>query len=566
MRNVRNEVKLLHVAIIVTTGIIAYLCCTSAGFLSLDDVDLVQGLTTSEFSLHRLLFSGAGEYFRPLPFISYASDAHLFGGGAAWFHGVNLAIHLLNGILVYLLMLYLGGESDRNTFAALTAALIFTLHPLNTEAVMWVSARPDLLCCFFSLISLILMCQIKEYPRFLSLGCLFLAYLFSLFSKESSIFLLLVVPLYLLCEGRKQEWKKVVLITAPFFAAVLVWLFLRSGKKAVLDSGISKVLTTVVVTNQDHTKFLNTLAAYGFYLKKLILPFPLNFAIVDFNKTIAFTVLSLSAVVAVYLFGRNRLSRLPLLMVFAGIAPPVAAYVAKLPWTPFAERYLYLPMVGFSLLLALLVFNIPKMSRILPVSLALLLAIPTIYRVSLWADPVAFWNDIVVKSPRFSRSYVCLATALFEVRDYDAAERSLDKARAMGYDEVPLWDNLAAVYYAKRDYPRYEDAMIKLASISPDPGGIYIKLIGNITSIPESEMDRRTVYDKAIGYYLKILEKNPSFHLSYYNIGKLYLAMGERENAAHYLGLFLSKAKNDPLRPFARKMLDRITSATGLSG
>ena len=566
MNNDRKYVTLLHVAIIATAGIMAYLCCMAADFLGLDDVDLVQGLGSTDFSFHRLLFSGAGEYFRPLPFITYLADARLFGGGAAWFHGVNLAIHLLNGILVYFLMLHMGKESKRHTYPALTAALIFTLHPLNTEAVMWVSARPDLLCCFFSLLSLILICQIKESPRFLSLCCLFLAFLFSLFSKEASITLPLVVPLYLLCESGKQEWKKVVLISAPFFAVTVLWLFLRGGNKAVLDRGIRKVVTTVVASNQDHSKFLDMVAAYGFYLKKLIYPFPLNFAIVDFNKTVAFMVLALSAVAALFLVVRDRLSRLPILLIFTGIVPPVAAYVAKLAWTPYAERYLYLPMVGFSLLLAMLVYNIPNMPRILPVGLAILLAIPTIYRVSLWADPVAFWNDIVVKSPRFSRSYVCLATALSNVHDYDAAERNLDKAQAMGYDQVPLWENLAAVYYAKRDYPRYEAAMVKLTAISPDPTGVYIKLIGNMTRIPERQMDRRTAYGKAIGYYSKILEKNPSFYLSYYNIGKLYWVMGEHEHAARYLELFLTKTKNDPMQPFARKILDRIAAATGSSG
>jgi tetratricopeptide (TPR) repeat protein len=554
-------------AIIPVAGIIAYLCASLAGFLGLDDVGMIDGLGSSEFSLQRLLFSGAGDYFRPVPFISYAIDANLAGMNPAWFHGMNLAIHLMNGVLVYLLMLHLvGEESERKSYLALTAGLIFTLHPLNTEAVMWVSARPDLLCTFFSLITLILLRRIEDSPKFLPLCALFALYFCSLLSKEVAIVLLAVVPFYLLAESGMKGAKKIALLSAPLFTAAFVWFFLRSGKKAVLDSGIRKVVTTVVATNKDHQKFLDLVAAYGFYLKKLVYPFPLNFAIIDFNRTAAFTALVLAAAAAVILFRCNRLSRLPLSIVLIGIIPPVAAYAAKLPWTPFAERYLYMPMVGFSLLLALLAYDIRNMFRMVPVVLALLLAIPTISRVSLWVDPVAFWRDTVVKSPRFPRGYVGLATAFINARDYDAAEKNLETARAMGYNDVPLWENLAAVYRAKKEYVEYEAAMTKLASISPDPTGCYIKLIENLARIPEPKGGRRAIYGRAIGYYLKILEKSPSFNLSYYNIGKLYWAMGERENAARYLELFLSKANNDPMQPFARKILEKITAETGPSG
>ena len=91
---------------------------------------------------------------------------------------------------------------------------------------------------------------------------------------------------------------------------------------------------------------------------------------------------------------------------------------------------------------------------------------------------------------------------------------------------------------------------------------MYIKLIENLLKIPETEMARRTAYVKIVGYYKKIIEISPSFSMAYYNLGKLYWVMGDNENAAQYLRIFISKAKNDPMLPYARKILYKINVAT----
>jgi protein O-mannosyl-transferase len=559
---VGKETKLLHIVIILVTGAVAYLSAPLAGILGLDDVTLFSGLMSSDFSVTRLLFSGNTGYYRPLPYISYAFDAYVAGGNPAWFHLANVAIHLLNGILVFFLMLNLSDESERKGYLALTAGLIFTLHPVNSEAVMWISSRSDLLCTFFSLATLLLMLQIRESPRPFSFCCLFIAYLLSLFSKEASIILLATVPLYLLSESRMKDLKAVVLITAPLFCAALLYFFLRGGEKAVIDHTFSKAVTSVIAPARQSpgSNIIDLLAVYGFYLKKLIYPFPLNFAIVTIDRPLALVTFVLSAPAATVLFYRNRLSRLPLLVIFAGIALPLIAYTTKLPWTPYAERYLYLPMVGFSLLLALFVNKVPKLPRIAPVALVLFMAIPTIYRVSLWADPVAFWSDIVAKSPGFQRGYVSLAAAQIDVRDFAAAQKNLSAARAIGVEKDIVWNLIATACLAQRDYAGYETAMLKQASISSNPEGVYLNLIENLMKIPEKKMARRTAYEKAIGYHLKILEKSPSFYSSYYNVAKLYWVLGDNRNASHYLRLFISKVKNDPMLPYARKILEKINS------
>ena len=556
--------KLLHVAIILVSGAVAYMNAALAGILGLDDVGLFSGLFSSDFTVSRLLSAGKGGYFRPLAYLSYAFDAYAAGMDPGWFHLVNVALHLMNGILVYSLMSKLVEEAENQGYLALTAGLLFVLHPINTEAVMWISARSDLLCTFFTLAALLLLQQVREHRRFFPLVCLFFAYLLSLFSKEASVILLAVVPCYLLCDESAKDFKQFTILTAPFIIAAVIYFLLRGGENAVVDPSIAKAVKSVIAPIQrtHQSVVVDLFAVYGFYLKKLVYPFPLNFAIVSIDKPLALFSCLLAVPLAAILYFRWRLSRLPILLVVFGTALPVIAFTTKLPWTPYAERYLYLPMVGFSMLATLLVFKISRLPKIVPVALVLLLAIPTVNRVSLWTYPVAFWTDVVAQSPEFPRGYIGLAAAQIDAHDYEAAEKNLDRARAAGIDKAPLWNLYASAALARKDYPRYEAAMSKLASLSPNPVEVYIRLIENLLKIPESDMPRREVYDKAIGYHMKILAISPSFNLSYYNLGKLYWVMGDDRNAAHYLRLFVEKAKNDPMTYYARKMLDKIRLST----
>src|SRR5512143_162495 len=90
-------------------------------------------------------------YYRPLNRATYLFDFQVAGMNPVWYHGVNIIIHLGNVLLLYLVSL----RFLRNRFGALAATLIFAVHPVNSEAVNFISARNTLLALFFSLASLI---------------------------------------------------------------------------------------------------------------------------------------------------------------------------------------------------------------------------------------------------------------------------------------------------------------------------------------------------------------------------------------------------------------------------
>lgn len=198
----------LHLLIITVLVLGAYVTALKAGFLAMDDVSIMRVIQSGNVSISSLLFSPAHDYYRPLTILSYLADFLLFGSNPAGYHLTNILLHLGNALLLYYLATTLVGKDRDSGSYSLLAALLFALHPINSEAVVWISARTDLLCCFFSLICLnILIRRSSDVTPLVFMG-LFLSCLFSLASKESSLFLPLLALLYFILERKKSTAKK----------------------------------------------------------------------------------------------------------------------------------------------------------------------------------------------------------------------------------------------------------------------------------------------------------------------------------------------------------------------
>ncbi len=136
--------------------ILLYLPVPGFGWITGLDQDLLidNGLVYNFNSTNVLdmFFSTTSGRYQPLTFLSYSIDIGLFGGSAVeTIHLVNLIIHLIN-ILLFWRLLHL---FSKKLMPALIASLIFAIHPMNLDAVAWISARGILLCAFFFLAALI---------------------------------------------------------------------------------------------------------------------------------------------------------------------------------------------------------------------------------------------------------------------------------------------------------------------------------------------------------------------------------------------------------------------------
>ena len=120
----------------------------SSGFVG-DDFMILHRLREGG-SLLRFFRGEFFEYYRPLGFVAHAIDYRMAGASPAQFHATNLLVHVGSVVLVLLI----GRALSPRTIAGPLAASLFALHAANHEAVVWISARFDLLATFFSLLAL----------------------------------------------------------------------------------------------------------------------------------------------------------------------------------------------------------------------------------------------------------------------------------------------------------------------------------------------------------------------------------------------------------------------------
>ena len=143
-----------------------------APYNSLDDQLLVQQLLNQEsFSFARHFAPGGTyDYYRPLLTLTYDIDKYVGGLQESFMHLVNVSLHTINVVLIFLLAgrfsVVVGRKGNLLPFVS---AALFSLHPLNTEAVNWIAARTDVLAATFVFSTLLCILTALEH-RSLVLG------------------------------------------------------------------------------------------------------------------------------------------------------------------------------------------------------------------------------------------------------------------------------------------------------------------------------------------------------------------------------------------------------------
>ena len=156
----------LNVLLIVFILVITYFTFShtlSYGFTNWDDdVFITENPNILGFSWEKIgeIFtsSNAGLY-SPLVVLSFSIENNIFGMKANVFHTTNLIIHLLNCILLFWLIFKI---SNNQTIISFIATILFGIHPLHIESVVWLVERKDLLSTFFYLGSLILFIYFRK--------------------------------------------------------------------------------------------------------------------------------------------------------------------------------------------------------------------------------------------------------------------------------------------------------------------------------------------------------------------------------------------------------------------
>jgi hypothetical protein len=319
-------------------------------FLS-DDFILLKYARSFSYNFHTLFATPGGDgFYRPLAYVSMALTSSWAGVNPSYWHWIGFALHAVNSILVFLLARTLGLPRLASAFAA----ALFAVHGTRPEAVIWVATRPDLLATLFVLIALIafILSRGSLLLRAVSLLSMLLAFL----SKESSYTVPLVLAVFLASNGglrTRRGWYSL----APFLAVaagMFVWRWILFG-------GIGGYLNS---TGQPEALSLGVLSVLKTFALRLwaVLFFPINWSQqpgLVFGIVMVFYLVALLWLLKAQVAWRDLLLPIGFLLVLA--LPPLSQLLIG-PDLQKA-RFLYLPSVGFCLLLAAMVQHLKTRSQ-----------------------------------------------------------------------------------------------------------------------------------------------------------------------------------------------------------
>ena len=451
---------------------------------------------------------------RIIPFLSFLLNYRLHGGAVLGYHLVNLIIHLMNGFLVIWLVLLLFRTSrmkiDPVTHwrypIALLSSIFFLSHPIQTEAVTFISQRFELLAALFYLSTVCFYLKARmssQLPQRMTWFLLsFIFFLLGIFSKE-------------------------IVATLPFLLILIEWLFFKSEENIlkiknerlmlvifILISGLFVclfsyhffrfILYQVMNGLTSSTYLLTEFRVIMKYLSLLFLPLSQN---LDYDFRLSHSLgetsvfMSLVCLMSILWMAFRLVKKYPLIsfsIFFFFLVLVVTSSVFPIPDVIFEHR-LYLPSVGFVIFFCSALFYFLKDKRVsilLMISVILTFSFVTYQRNWVWADEVLLWRDVVQKSPNKFRGYSNLARAYREKGEYEKAIESYCHALKL----VP------------KDLQTQSKLLVNLGT-----------LLGTAGKYPE-----------ALDYYLEAIKLYPKNIVAYSNAGYIYTMLGDYKNGVLY--------------------------------
>jgi protein O-mannosyl-transferase len=507
------------------------------GFVGLDDPQYVQAnpIVLRGLTLDGLRYAcGSVELgnWHPLTWLSHMLTVEAFGADARAHHAVNLALHLANVLLVYLVLERASGE----TAPSLLVAALFAIHPLHVESVAWVAERKDVLSgCFW-------LCATYAYVRWTQtrLARWYAALLLFTLCGMASKPMLVTLPCTLLLLDhwplgrwtRPRDLGRLLLEKAPLFAlsAVFSALALYAQRSAGATGGGEGLGAAVRVAT--------ALRACGVYLLQtfrpsglaVFYPYPRE---PDMGAA-ALAALALALITAAVVAARRRAPwGLVGWLWFLGTLVPVLGFV-QVGFQAHADRYTYIPHIGLFMALCWWAVRIAGDSRVRRWSLgvagaaaACALVLATRAQVAVWRDDETLFSHAVAVTQDNYLAHDALGRVLLQRGELELAEQHLRAALAAGPEFASPYNNLGNLLAARGDLAGACESFQRATELEPQSSAAWANLGG--------ALGRLGIEDQAAEALDRALDLAPRDPVARHNAALNELQRGDRAAAiAHF--------------------------------
>ena len=536
---------------------LAYLPALSGGFVFDDGHMIVNNVLIRGLKYIPYFFKGIVDshnmkqdvMFRPLLMLTFMLNYFISRLSPWSYHLFNVLLHLANIYLLFILFCLTFPKADRRLLAAF--AFLFGIHPVNTEAVAYVSSRSDLLVSFFLLFALIKYIQ-KKYR--LS----FLFFILAFLSKETAVIFLPLIFVYDLClrtktpSKRRYKFYLIVFLGTLFFVILRQFLYGSATTPSHLRSFLDNIATQSYVS--------------WFYLELFLFPFKLcadwpiytiKFLSLKGLSSIALIIL----VLALSFLGRKRYPYLALgvFFYFLSLSPK---FIAILNF-PACEHHLYFPSLGLYIILAYFLSKFPyRRTKYLFWFVIPTFALLTFFRGFDYKNNYTFWRSVLRVNKKSCRAKTFVFMYANHYQDIEEAERLFSVCSNNNYVKEIPYLLLADVYVKAGLYKQALAVVNKGLKYFPS---LPLLIKGADVFIAEEEYDkaekvllfainkfnagRREVFkakaelgyvylmknnfQKAIYYLKSALSDNPFYYTAYTYISLAYNKIGGKKAKAY---------------------------------
>lgn len=527
--------------LILSMFIIAAYAPTFSGDFILDDRPLVKdNLVIREFSGPAYYLShedGVSDeslsgyhtgYYRPLVNLFYTIDYKIWGMRPSGFRITNLILHLFACIMLYKFLFTLSGAR----FIPFAAALLFGLHPVNTESVAWISSRNNILVTFFSLISFYYYLKEKNERRIWAGLLSYISFAAALLCKEFGVMLLPIFFLYnRLMTNNNKICKDEIFGYLPFIIILFFYFILRVN---VIGSALTPISTPNVWKN---LYFVPLLIIYN--LKLIFIPYSLHSFIIQYPDSYlswkAFVGFICLGLIAFFLWRerKNKIILFSFLTFFIALFP-VLNILHTSAVTRVSMRWLYFPMIFLSFSWVWYLQKLIKINRLFVMSglSAIIIyfgAYSYVLNQNLWHDEDTFFKQ---EGLHFDNHYYIggLAESLFEKKHYKEAETYFRIAINKYPRDANNYINYSALLI---DIGRLDDALLylnkaKALMMTHNERGQWFNNVGMAYFVLKKQ-------DEALKNFKKAVIFSPHESQFWSNLGGAYGSAGDYENSVFFL-------------------------------
>lgn len=448
--------------------------------------------------------------YHPLTTLLYAIEFKIFGYDASAYHVISLFIHLLNVCLVFILLERLISHKA----IPFLGALLFAIHPMHVESVVWISEQKDVLYAFFYFAGIITYINYINKKSFKKLTLTLFLFLLSLLSKSAAVTfpLILVLCDYLFNRG----WsKKVIVEKIPFFILSLV-----IGIISIMSQNAAGAINdeTMVPYTLFERVFVVSYALV-YYIVKFVVPY--NLSVLHYapkDLSIFFYICPLILLLICYLVLKSSQIKRQLIFGFLFYLFSIILVVQIIPvgYVLVSERYSYVPYFGLIFIagnLYSLIKNdkislsnyLKKIINYLIAIVVLVFSYLSFQYIKKWQSSVLLFEDIVKKNPQSGYGYNAYGKILSVNGNPEKALESFSRAIELDSTIAESYFCRANINFGKKNYEPAIKDYLKAGELQPD----YAENYNNLAFL-YSETGRM---DDAIVYYSKAINLKPTEYL-----------------------------------------------------